>query len=537
VPVLSKLKLVSGLLLTLCLLSGVIIYFATVNGPLGYSDSVAYLVSARNLTKGLGLGMFTPGGRFVTTYLHPPLYSLLLSSIGIWGVDLVDAARWCNILLGMAVIFTTGYIFLQHSHYPEIAIFVGVLTISFPLILAMFVSAMSETLFLFLLSLSCLLLIRYLQKQTAIRFITAALICGLLPVTRYVGVAVIVPAVVCIIWFSQGVGHENFYKALVFGLIASIPLVIWLFVLYFGANQTLGGRSIQVNGEYLSAGIHKHQNTVTEIFWNWIPFSQRSRFQIFYPVRSMILLTGLFVMSMVLWLAVRRLINMGRNVKFDPDVQLSVFFGVGIIFYSIVLMATWLFTVPQTPVNDRLLMPVYFLTILGIQNWWAVLRKAFLPTNLVMRLIPWLLTGLLVYWYFPQAADVITRARRNDTVLAEHWRDSQVIYNLLKLPAGQVVVSNKSEAVVMWADRPAHDLMENLHTGFVRGSLPYGSDELDSAQKAFQDGAVLVIFSDFPNQFESTYRSLGEERLATLFNGLEITGQYSDGVTYLYPGK
>lgn len=528
---------VFALLLLLSLLSGVIVFLATLNGPLGYSDSVAYIVSARNLIKGFGLGMFTPSGRFVITYLHPPLYPLVLSGIGMWGVDLVDTARWFNIVLSVLTVFTTGYIFIRHSRYPETAILAGVLTVFFPTILLMFMSAMSELLFLFLLSLSCLLLINYLQKQTPTHFVVAALVCGLLPITRYVGIAIIIPAVTCIFSFSAGFWQERSKRAIVFGSVASIPLIIWLAVLSVGSNRVLGGRSIQFDGEYLMAGFQAYRETAVEILWAWIPFSQRSVFQFLHPARGIILLLVFLVIAAVTWIAGRRLTGKDRAIKSSPNVQLSLFFGVAVISYFVVFMATWLFTLPQTPINDRLLMPVYFTGVLGLLSCWGVLQKAFPPTNLSLRLTPWLLAILMIYWYYPQVVGVIEESHKNDTVMAYRWRDSDVLHALKELPAGQIIISNKSETVVMWADRPAYDLMENLQPGFMKQNSSYGSDDTDAAQEAFRQGAVLVVSNDFKNQFESTYGHRGKERLATIFDGLIIAGQYSDGTIYMYPSK
>jgi hypothetical protein len=533
----SKRTVVIFILLLLSMLSGVIVFLGTANGPLGYSDSVAYIVSARNLIKGIGLGMFMPSGRFVATYLHPPLYPLLLSTAGIWGIDLVVAARWWGIVMSAATVFTTGSIFFRYSRHAENAILAGSLVMIFPTILTMFMSAMSESLFLFLLSLSCLLLVRYLQDQTKTNFIVTALICGLLPITRYVGFAVFIPAVLCIFLFSSGLWQERLKRLIAFGSLASAPLILWLLVLYFGSNRAFGGRSIQIDGEYLLAGLQTYRETAVGILWSWIPFSQKAVFQVFHPMRGVILLAVFLALSVITWILVRRSVTKDGDVRSDADIQLGVFFGAAVASYYIVFMATWLFTVPQTPINDRLLLPVYFFAVLALLSGWAVWQKATFPANPWMRILPWLFALLMAYWYYPQVTDVIWESNENDTILAYRWRDAEVIRALKALPAGQGIVSNKSETVILWADRPAYDLMENLHPGFIKQDSPYGSDDTDPAQRAFRQGAALVLFSDFTNQFESTYGERGKGRLETIIAGLAVAGRYPEGVIYLYPVK
>lgn len=527
------------LLLLLSILSGVIVFFATTNGPWGYSDSVAYIVSARNLIKGLGFGMFTPTGRFVITYLHPPLYPIVLSGIGVWGVDLVDAARWCNIVLCIITVFMTGFVFLRFSHNPTTAILASMLIVSFPTILSMFTSSMSEPLFLCLFSVNNFLLLNYLRKQTMVDFFLAAFFCGLLPVTRYAGVAIVFSAIICVFLFSTGSWRERSKRSFIFGFSASIPLIIWFTVLYFGpSNALLGGRNIQINGEQLVASFSSYREAVMEILWNWIPFSQRSVFLVLDPARDIMLIVAFFIISAVTWVAGLRLAKRNRDCKYNPDVQMSVFFGVVTVSYIVFFTITWLFTIPPTPINDRLLMPIYFGGLLGLLGCWAVWREAWWSSaNSLIRVAPWLVAIVMIYWYYPQAVRVVIQSYENNTIIAYRWQDSQVIHALQNLPAGQPVISNNSAAVMMWADRPAYDLMDNLNPDFMKQNFPYGSDDTDAAQRIFREGAVLVVFNDFPYQLDVAYGRHGRERLATIFDGLTIVGQYSDGMIYISSDK
>ena len=61
------------ILLLLGVAGGAVVFWATQNGPGGFSDSVEYIVTARNFLNGSGFGLFTPSGKFVVTDLHPPL--------------------------------------------------------------------------------------------------------------------------------------------------------------------------------------------------------------------------------------------------------------------------------------------------------------------------------------------------------------------------------------------------------------------------------------------------------------------------------
>ena len=85
-----------GLLLITAIVA---LIYATRFGPWIFSDSVEYIVSARNFLMGRGIGLQLAAGEFQPIYLHPPFYPVALSALGVLGADLVTVARWLNIAL------------------------------------------------------------------------------------------------------------------------------------------------------------------------------------------------------------------------------------------------------------------------------------------------------------------------------------------------------------------------------------------------------------------------------------------------------
>jgi hypothetical protein len=250
------------------------------------------------------------------------------------------------------------------------------------------------------------------------------------------------------------------------------------------------------------------------------------------------LTVSIIFISVVTWVSWRRLVKQDRQQEKNSDVQIAAFFGSGVISYLLVFTANWLFTNPRPDIIPRLLMPMYLGVVLGLLGSWALIQEAwFSSRNWLVRMVPVLLTIISIYWYSPQMVDVITQSQENNTVIAYRWRDSQIMNALKGLPADQVIISNKAETVLMWADRPAHDLFEHLNPSFIRETAVYGSDETDVLQKTFQQGAALVIFHDFPDQLYGMYGERGRERLMTIFDGLTVFGQYPEGTIYLYPSQ
>ena len=94
--------------LILGVLGGYAVFYGTQWGPWAYSDSTAYIDAARNLIGGVGFGHLTPSGRFEYVGGHPPLYQLTLAMAGAIGFDIIDAARWINIMLFGLLILIVG---------------------------------------------------------------------------------------------------------------------------------------------------------------------------------------------------------------------------------------------------------------------------------------------------------------------------------------------------------------------------------------------------------------------------------------------
>jgi hypothetical protein len=90
------------------LLVGYIIYYATSWGPVAFSDSVDYIISARNLLDGNGLGIIWGDGKFYPITDHPPLYNLWIAFWGLFKFPLVDVARWSGIIGSGLTVFGVG---------------------------------------------------------------------------------------------------------------------------------------------------------------------------------------------------------------------------------------------------------------------------------------------------------------------------------------------------------------------------------------------------------------------------------------------
>jgi hypothetical protein len=103
-------NIVASILLSTAAFLGIAaLVYATRWGAWAFSDSAAYVSSARNLIAGQGLGFADPTGHFELLTHFPPFFPILLASGGLVGVDPLIVARWLNIAAFAVIIFSTGW--------------------------------------------------------------------------------------------------------------------------------------------------------------------------------------------------------------------------------------------------------------------------------------------------------------------------------------------------------------------------------------------------------------------------------------------
>jgi hypothetical protein len=521
----------------LSILGGAVAVYSTAKGPWGYSDSVAYIVSARNLLKGIGLGYYSPSGRFYVLTHYPPFYPLLLAGIGLFRVDLVAATRWLSILLFVATLFGAGWVFIRYCSTPWLAFLAISLIGIFPTTLTMFSSSMSEPLFVFLFLLSGFSLVGYLRFDNYRWLVFSALATALLPLTRYIGVAIAFAAAVSILLFTPEPWKRRFKKAALFSLIACLPIILWMVWVYSSVDHSLAGRGFQTNWVSLSTRFMEFRAAFLNTVWVWLPYgkylvSLRSR------LRTMLLVLAAVVVAVITLLAERRACKRDLQAGSSGDLRIFGVFGLSSLAYVAALALSYLFTRPAPDIDDRMLLPLYAGIVMSMSAAFSGWRNAWFRNGKRWRMvIPLLMAAVFVYWYVPDSLWAVKYYHHGWGFTRYSWRNSETIQAVRDLPAGLPLVSNNAMSLLLWADRPAYDMLAKLPLDFADQSSLYGSDETDEVQVIFREqGAALVIFdSQLREQLVQGFGEKGRKRLDSLFDGLILGGQYTDGAIYFYP--
>ncbi len=557
---LSKKYLILAAIILISVAGGIIDIYATAKGPWGYNDPVEYIATAHSLDAGQGLGYVQGTGRFSPIRIHPPFYSLVLAGIGLFKADLIVASRWLNIIAFVTCIFMAGWIFYRYSRHPAMGIIAGALLLAFPNMIWMFSSAYSEPLFIFLILSGGLCLVAYLNRERVGLLLASAVLIGLIAVTRYAGIAMIAAGALSVLLLASGKAAVRTRKAILFGLLASLPVLVWLIWTYFSSAHSLGGRSVGLDLKGLAAQFKTFRGLFIDTVGRWVPF-QNNRSGLTYRLRFILAGAGLAgILALSAW-AILRLRKKTLREADRSDLPIFSFFGLSAFFFVIVLLLTYLFTLPTIDIDNRMLLPFFVCCVMALYGafalWQAAWSREGLPNiwkaawskgwkhamqqtiwargwELAFQILAWLVAAACLAWYIPQARNNVSFYHNGDGLTAYHWGHSQIIQAVSELPENQPVISNDWQLLLLWTGRPIHGVWVTFPATLPIQTTSYGSLQSDPAQAVFcSQAGALVVFNDFSSQLKSRASSITSDQIENLFEGLRVYGTYPDGTIYL----
>ncbi len=521
-------------IILISLIGGAIAVYSTANGPWGYTDPVEYISVARSLLAGRGLGHYQGDAIFDYITIHPPFYSIVLSAIGLLRIDLVVAARWLNVTSFVLTIFIAGWMFFRFSRVPAMGIIASALMCAFPNMVMMFSSSMSEPLFIFLILLQGLCLLVYLEKKKLYLLVLAALVAGLASLTRSTGLAMLGAGAVGILLFSPGKKWQRLGTVFLYAGLSILPTVLWLVWGYLSGEHSIAGRGIEGWTVDKASLFQAFRGIFIDTTWGWIPYT--TPLPIYYKARLLLLGISTIVVVGLSFMAWRWLRKNNVAAERRNDAPIFVHFGLSALFYVVILLATYLFTVPTIDINNRMLLPLYVCGVIALFGAFALWQTVWFKGRLWwLRIFPWLIGALCVSWYIPQAQELALFYHSGDGLTAYHWDRSETINAVRNLPPDKPVITNDWELLLLWTDRPIYGLWVTFPVDSPQ-EVRYGSNSADLFQKVFcEQGAALVILNDFETQVRTLIGEFYLAQLPTLLGELSVYGKYSDGTIYLCP--
>ncbi len=483
-----------------------IVLVATSRYGIGLSpDAVGYVRVARELNAGHGIPSY-----FV---LQPPLYPILLAGAGfLTGTDPAVAATGVQIVLYGIIIALSGWVLF--SQFPENPLLAAMGTLAVLAARPLFTSsilALSEALFVVWVLAALASLQAYLRSGSRAAFIIALAAAALAPLTRYIGVAVVLTGVAVLLLDARRPLRTRVLFALLFGTVATLPLALWGIRNYLVAGTLAGARGLTrfPPGETLRAA----WNTLA----TWI---------LPEPWRDLGLgaLVAVAIAGAVLYFVLR---SRSPAVVPQPRPALAPYALFTVIFLALLIGSSlW---IAYNRINSRLMAPVFvplLITLLvGLEQLLAILRTRIspMPVNVGAALI--LALGLVYPFQFQLQRTAGAAEGGAGGYVTARWLNSPTIRYVREHLAelGPTIYTNAPDALYYLANLDA----PSVPPEFAYNSVERVADVQDLRGSWPPKPAVLVWFPESQSDdFLFSLAELGE------IADLSPVAEFEDGAVY-----
>jgi len=483
-------------------LAGYLLYYDMHFGPWAFSDSAEYIISAKNLVEGNGLGLFGPDGKFMPLTLHPPFYSFMLAPLFALNLDVFILVKWLNILFFCGSLFLLFMGIFRITKSTLFSLSIGILFLVSPVMLNNFDGVMTEPLFIFLSIANLILLNLYIKENNKWYFWGAVLTACFATLTRYIGFASIFSGFLFLIFFSTYPWKKRISISLTYAVLALIPVGIWF--VYVGIiSNTMASRTIDLSKSILQA-ININRFAFTEVVAEWLPFrtvwfsSWKSKVITIYS--TLLLSGGLVVLTLVLWWKKR--VNSLRS-----NLALVICAGIYIVAYFSFLIVSYFSTLPPD-LNERMFSPLLiFIFILIFGSLFNTISFLKLPKAFAIIPVAFVLILGISYWQQTRS-EALDRHMEEFSYSSPSWKNSEIIAEVKKLDGRPLVYSNHPVGIL-------------LHTGVFPYEISNLSDRL--SENKLPDDFLIVLFSPIENENQLIMEQLNENK---------ITEQYQVDLTF-----
>ena len=527
-------RIVVGIILLISFIGAGVMYFTTRLGPWAYSDAVGYIVNARNLLRGDGIGLWRASGRFVLTSHHPPFYILSLASLGVFGVDPLVTARGLSVFMFALTILVIGLSVYSITKNGLLAISLSGVTLSLPILIELYSGAMSEGLFILLGFSALMTTVRSVQKGDMKYVLASGILSGLAFLTRYIGVGFVITVALVPFLFTPQPLKSRIRHATLTATIGILPVAIWLIWLRF-QPATEPARLINFTAGNLWTTLEPVRVALVDSFIRALPFiSNLPHYS--YRLNLLIFLGIFLLISSYLFFPWVRVQNRRIQKEGTSLLALTLILFVGV--YILTLILSFLLTQPTPDVNLRTLSPAIFAFTLAIVVFAFYLASLHQQSQWLI-ILPLLFAASIVVFNYPIArSNVLSLHQYGKGYTSAAWQSSPTIEAVLGMHPEIPIITNESVGLLLYTDRYAYDLPQVYSFHIDENNARFGDDSSDPTAAIFREGgAALVLFNSIFQQLEPVFHDRTKNEVETLIDGLDVVFESTDGAIYFYPGK
>jgi hypothetical protein len=495
--------------LALSVIGAVFILLATSRYGVGIvTDSVGYLAAARSIISGDGV----IGHLGIPLTDWPPLYPVVLALFGfILNTDPLLIANVVNAILFGSTIYVVGLLTRRYFKYMPILGLLTTASVLFSMQIFVFsVKALSEPLFLLFTALAFLHANSYSIKKDITSLVLLAVAAGLSSLTRYLGISLILFGIGIILLYHNSGLKTKIIHLLVFLIISSLPIGLWLIRNYSVSGTLFGERHNPI------FTLEQEAVSIFNTLLNWyIPQKYGSNILVFIPLAIVITLFYLLAKKL--------------NIQSAKEVVkgISIFILFILIYISLLLISST--TTAYDNISDRLMLPIFipvaflfFKTgelIINILQERFHLRAASIFVKVFISL--WLLYSMksILFYYIPTFSK-----EGAGTYNTKLWRESatmQYLHNNSNICKGYAVYTNASDALYFFT---------GLHGKWVPTKHKYNSPdkgpEIVKGNWPIEEEAYLVW--SYKTKWDNQYSLEELKKIADM----KEMNRFNDGVVF-----
>jgi hypothetical protein len=505
----KKIILISGLF-GVC--GAFTIYFFTPWGPSVGSDSVMYLLSAKNLVDKGYFGIIWGKGSFEPLAHYPPALSLLIAGLYALGIDALSAMRFICIISFGLLLFSVSFLSYKITRKLSLSFQLSILFLFTPFIFAAYITAMSECLFYFFMVTGSLALLLYFETNNVPTLIFSAILSLGAFMSRYVGLTIPLACLIGILFLSQQKWKKRIIDTLIFGLISIGVSLIWFFWNFYTTSH-LGGRMAGGDFDLWKSSV-EFRLQLSSVIWNWLTLN--SNISVSYTIHKISIVLFLLAMGLIGSALFYKVFKQPNRKTYLALVRWIILFALSAGLYIVIYFLAFALTTPPPYLYERIASPIYISVILMIFGMIYLAIELWQDKKYLVW-FSWLFLTVLLSFYLPKTVEIAKSVRTDGGgYTSKEWRESRIIKAIQYLPESIPIVTNEPAAVLFLTGRDAIWVSEAMK---IKGDNPegeYGTSLTDLGETVFRNGGALVLFPSFYWQLDSIYYEQTQDRLDTM---------------------
>ena len=464
-------KLYSIIIVAFVIFFFVLIYISMYWGVGLTPDSLVYIRIAES---------FATGNASDSSQHYPPLYSFLLFLPSVVIDDTLISARWIQILIFLSTLVSLAIMLKRITDQRTGWVLIGIFAIfTAPHLFIIYMMALSESLFLLLTLTGFNFHANFISNQKKSILIWSAIFFALAFSARYVGIVPIGTAIISLIIFSRQPWKEKLKNAGLFTFLSLSPMVLWM--LWGKVTKEPGSPRVfafhPISIEKLSSGI--------EEMLGWFLLSS---------TMSWVLLS-IFLVSYI-FLAV--MCRTGDCSHLTVAIMLRKILFLFVPLYLLFLMISISFFDAHTPLDSRILSPVYFFLmvalILGLSS--ITTDK---PLCRLFNISAFLVVLILCFLQIMHLKLQVTHLSTNGVgFLSRQWVESDTLAFVRNEQAGRSVIYTNAPEIIEIHLKRKSKLLPQRESATSKKIYENFLDSLRQLQQEFRDNdAILIYFYAF----------------------------------------